>query len=685
MLCHLCRSLVETMWLDCPIDKGTEAGGFDTQDVTYPHHQTYRTFQSMAQQSCYICHGLQLHLRETGSAVLDETQLDGLCGPFTIGSWTPWNRHGIVIRLSSEAQAVFAAPGIDNTDLGTLDLHSAAYALDLIGSPESNTTEINACGTVVRRWLETCINSHPICAQRRTTDWYPTRLLDLGDAELHGSIKLIHTQEEALSEPYVTLSHCWGGVSLIKLTTTTLPGFKLGIQLCDLPQTFRDAVKVALFLGVRYLWIDALTILQDSIEDWVKEASLMGHVYKNSLLNIGATASRDSQGGLFFHRNASVVTPPIIQLGLESYVIIWRDLWHRSISTSPLCQRGWVTQERWICPRMLHFGTAQLFWECLTMAGSEATPERRPPYLTSHVKSINFKFDDGTVPWGEQPSEISKSGHNVALVWEQWDKIVWQYSGAKLTFEEDKLVAISGIARIFQERLNDEYIAGLWWSDLVFQLGWRTVGREVAAGHYYISPPQASQYIAPSWSWASFNGRAMNSYRIDDASTQELSILAEPLHYYYKPASLDKLGQVAGASVHIRAPLHEVSVSRDIRPSNPYPNYKLEFMDGLNDTYGYVGISIDIDSEAESWPKTLICLPLFAVVDSASEVNSMITCTSLLLRREPGSRSEPLFSRVGIVDAMGGEFHEHVVHCGKIESLPDEAYTPEKGYTIKII
>jgi hypothetical protein len=111
---------------------------------------------------------------------------------------------------------------------------------------------------------------------------------------------------------------------------------------------------------------------------------------------------------------------------------------------------------------MLHFGREQLFWECLTMAECEVTPEMRTPGFKNQGKTANFKFDDdGKVLWGKEHSNTSESGHGAALMWYQWDKIVKQYSAANLTFEDDKLVAISGLARILQDRLNVEYIAGL--------------------------------------------------------------------------------------------------------------------------------------------------------------------------------------------------------------------------------
>jgi hypothetical protein len=102
------------------------------------------------------------------------------------------------------------------------------------------------------------------------------------------------TAKESIKEDYATLSHCWGGQSIIKLTTDALAQFQKKIETASLPQTFRDAILVARRLGIRYLWIDSLCIIQDSLQDWQKEAALMGEVYSNSTLNVMATACRNS-------------------------------------------------------------------------------------------------------------------------------------------------------------------------------------------------------------------------------------------------------------------------------------------------------------------------------------------------------------------------------------------------------
>jgi hypothetical protein len=104
-----------------------------------------------------------------------------------------------------------------------------------------------------------------------------------------------------MNEPSMTLSHCWGGAGVLKLTAGSLHELSTGIEISILLQTFQDAIPVALALRVNYLWIDSLCIFQDSIADWARKSSAMGNVYRHGLCNIAATASKDGNGGLFLH------------------------------------------------------------------------------------------------------------------------------------------------------------------------------------------------------------------------------------------------------------------------------------------------------------------------------------------------------------------------------------------------
>lgn len=96
----------------------------------------------------------------------------------------------------------------------------------------------------------------------------------------------------------MTLSHCWGKAFLLKLTAEVYPDLLKGMAVSKLPQTFQDAAKVVLELDAKFLWVDSLCIFQDSLKDWREQSSTMGKGYRKSLCNLGATASKDINGGL---------------------------------------------------------------------------------------------------------------------------------------------------------------------------------------------------------------------------------------------------------------------------------------------------------------------------------------------------------------------------------------------------
>jgi len=108
---------------------------------------------------------------------------------------------------------------------------------------------------LVLRWMHDCLRNHPRCNDWSTSEWWPTRLLDI---ESQSDARLIETSETLPSGPYLTLNHRWGTAEFVKLTTENLANMKAGIPYQSFPKTFRDAVIVAKRFKIRYIWIDSL-------------------------------------------------------------------------------------------------------------------------------------------------------------------------------------------------------------------------------------------------------------------------------------------------------------------------------------------------------------------------------------------------------------------------------------------
>jgi len=152
---------------------------------------------------------------------------------------------------------------------------------------------------VITRWLTECDSEHERCHSitDRIAPVLPTRVLEVRGPQ---SVRLYVTGEGQERGFYACLSHCWGGVVPIRTTSKTLHHFETrGIPWDAFPKTFQDAVDMTRRLGLRYLWIDSLCILQDDIDDWRHEGSKMAEIYSGSYITLAATSAPRSDAGLY--------------------------------------------------------------------------------------------------------------------------------------------------------------------------------------------------------------------------------------------------------------------------------------------------------------------------------------------------------------------------------------------------
>src|SRR3954468_904454 len=125
-----------------------------------------------------------------------------------------------------------------------------------------------------RQWLHDCYSHHEYCALSRTS-FTPTRVIDVG--EVDGLPRLI--EPDAQSGHYAALSYCWGKDQSVKTTTGNIENFFKQLPVSELQQTLKDAILTTRELGLQFLWIDALCIIQDSKNDMIKELSRMHELY----------------------------------------------------------------------------------------------------------------------------------------------------------------------------------------------------------------------------------------------------------------------------------------------------------------------------------------------------------------------------------------------------------------------
>ncbi|PQE28270.1 tol protein [Rutstroemia sp. NJR-2017a WRK4] len=209
----------------------------------------------------------------------------------------------------------------------------------------------------------------------------PSRVLDVGDSKNSKSLRLYLSHSEGRGERgrYITLSHCWGNVdpSVKDKYCTYLCNVKdrfQGIDFDDLPKTFQNAVTVTQELGIRFLWIDSMCIIQphkgcskrgcDSSYDWSWEGKIMERYYGRSYCTIAATSTSDSTQGFLNPR--PIRRHVTLNQSSESQLYICKNInnFRNDVEDGPLNQRGWVLQERALSCRTIHFTENQIYWEC---------------------------------------------------------------------------------------------------------------------------------------------------------------------------------------------------------------------------------------------------------------------------------------------------------------------------------
>jgi len=182
------------------------------------------------------------------------------------------------------------------------------------------------------------------------------------------------------------------------LRTDNIARFKSELSIDELTCTFKDAFEMTEYLGHKHIWIDYLCkrsdftswdmcqscrqsfgILQDSASDWAQEVQKMADVYENATCNLAATAHASSGAGLFALESTdrAKLTKVAANIALEKdilvgvYHLVPKKIWDCRVDQAPLNERAWVLQERFLSPRILHFGNDQLWWECQELQAYE--------------------------------------------------------------------------------------------------------------------------------------------------------------------------------------------------------------------------------------------------------------------------------------------------------------------------
>jgi hypothetical protein len=370
----------------------------------------------------------------------------------------------------------------------------------------------------IASWINTCYSTHACTIApfiEQTPENLPKRLLRLG--EKHTDVRLVDTatlSPEVLK--YVALSYCWGTDTSKQLKTTksNLEQHKLGIDWETIPSVIQDAITVAANVDQRFIWVDALCIVQDSLDDWDQEITRMGSIYAQSLFTIAATNSAGvSEGFLRTGGNARDTQHGILDWfefkgknsEIDSFILHAKhevtDKIHQ-IEDAPWNKRAWTYQERLFSPRIVHFTKGQVYWECQEKFNCQeglVTWSKARPTINRAPLTLDWHQFEGTP--GEQHAGQGKD--TIVDIW--YNVISKDYSTRSLGVPADKLPAISALAMGIAFYMDEQYLAGHWLHALDTSLSW---SRLDTSNHD--KPGQELKNLnngSPSWSWASRQGQ----------------------------------------------------------------------------------------------------------------------------------------------------------------------------------
>jgi len=448
-------------------------------------------------------------------------------------------------------------------------------------------------------------------------------------------------QGEGIYARYMALSHCWGHSREGMTTTKNLEAHMHAIDWAALPKTFKDAIITCRRLGIKYIFIDRLCIVQNSQSDWEEHSAFMGSIYHDSTVTLAASVSNDSSTGIFVpsrssedFRNDVVALPPSFgdykgQAFITAPTVVddcmQVRLWADKPGFNVLDSRAWAMQEMYLSQRTIRFLEREAIWCCCEITQDQSGQVMSAEYTLSVRNNLEFLATAFQRPWyledpeDEKDSETTicskdsfvcdvnqadalkehtrlvtseplhilahvtqggKTRHILDLraplyrsptpptlirasddrafymfligiiqstIHNLWYSMVDAYSVRQLTFPSDKLPAMAGIASRVQEITHDHYLAGHWRRDMERSLFWESPTLDL------IDPPaRAANYRAPSWSWASIDGR-MNSPLHNLASGRTVP---PPIHIIDVSTQIDgknPFGSVSDAKLVVKA------------------------------------------------------------------------------------------------------------------------------------
>ena len=352
---------------------------------------------------------------------------------------------------------------------------------------------------------------------------------------------------------YIALSYCWGHRPQTMTLKDTILRHSNRLPVEVMSKTCRDAILATYLLGYKYLWIDALCIIQNDANDRDSEIARMGDIYRYAVLTICAEGSPNAHTGLFpdVPTDPREVYPCQMTMSVETAdMSITRQLTIAGSRNGEdfLHKRGWTLQEEVLTSRALVIGQGVTSWRCASATARDTDPVLKPlpldPYSedddgdsVGSPRSRGHTLDVARMrkwlygfPGTRQlvDSQGVDAGHPAFAA---WYALIEGYSDRELTKITDTLLGVLGIATVLKDSLDTGYAQGLWVADLPRGLMWYVAAnddRQVLLNSATMGDKgdENSAPAIPSWSWAAVGKVRIRFYELRWVGERNTKILA---------------------------------------------------------------------------------------------------------------------------------------------------------------
>ncbi|KAH6618463.1 hypothetical protein C7974DRAFT_474313 [Boeremia exigua] len=396
---------------------------------------------------------------------------------------------------------------INDRTLPALSLFRQYNARSAVPDIQTGFSELPNPGTLLhlellKSWLDHCDSEHwknPRCKPSRfkrsaagSVLQLPTRLIAVG-TNTENTVKLQEMEGLDVGD-WVALSYRWGPPPHFSTTQRNLNEMYDGIDVGKLPKTFIDAIAITRALGIPYLWIDSICIIQDHDGDFKNEATKMKDVYNGAYCVLAACCATDQRSGFLSPRWARrQVTLDSQHLDYGAiHVCETIDNFEHHVLKGGLARRGWVLQEHALARRTIFFTEYQTYWEC----GHGIRCETMSTLTNEHASLLG----DPNFPKLLEPAE-----HGEVVM--RLQELLKQYSRLGLSRDYDRSTAIASLQKRLITVMNLQGDYGIFESNdnpglLRRSLLWyRPLDVKSLATINY---PKSQE--VPSWSWMSCSG-----------------------------------------------------------------------------------------------------------------------------------------------------------------------------------